>query len=391
MSEVDSSATSRQPGHSEDNIDAQEQAAKIVTKVSEYVLKFNKEYPRANILIAGKTGVGKSTLINTVFRGDMAETGIGRPVTQEIREITKPDIPLTIIDTKGLELADFAPIRDDILKYIDARKGEDANTYVHVAWLCISGSSARIEDAELELARSLKSAGLEIIVVLTKVSRFKDNVFEAAVREQFRDITTDVILTRAVSEDIYNDDDQVIGQQDVRGINELLDVTYLHMPAAQKYSLANAASMALKKAKDLKRSEADTAINYFSAAAATVGAVPIPFSDSALLAPIQAAMIVKISQVYGMEISVQMAPQVITSFGVSGAASMIGKSIVTGALKLIPGAGSIIGGAIAATTAGALTKALGSLYATTLADLFADGKEVTLEMALAELRNKIPV
>jgi len=51
--------------------------------------------------------VGKSTLINAVFQGNMAETGQGRPVTQHTREITKGDIPLSIFDTRGLELADF--------------------------------------------------------------------------------------------------------------------------------------------------------------------------------------------------------------------------------------------------------------------------------------------
>ena len=32
---------------------------------------------RVNILIIGKTGAGKSTLINGVFRDKIAETGIG--------------------------------------------------------------------------------------------------------------------------------------------------------------------------------------------------------------------------------------------------------------------------------------------------------------------------
>ena len=38
-----------------------------------------------NIVIIGKTGVGKSTLINTIFGQKLAETGIGKPVTQAIK------------------------------------------------------------------------------------------------------------------------------------------------------------------------------------------------------------------------------------------------------------------------------------------------------------------
>ena len=38
-----------------------------------------------NIIVAGKTGVGKSTLINGVFRAELAETGIGKPVTEHMR------------------------------------------------------------------------------------------------------------------------------------------------------------------------------------------------------------------------------------------------------------------------------------------------------------------
>lgn len=35
--------------------------------------------PPANIMVAGITGTGKSTLVNAVFRNDFAETGKGRP------------------------------------------------------------------------------------------------------------------------------------------------------------------------------------------------------------------------------------------------------------------------------------------------------------------------
>ena len=52
-----------------------------------------KNLKKLNIIIIGKSGVGKSTLINSLFRGNFAETGLGKPVTQEIRKIEKQDYP----------------------------------------------------------------------------------------------------------------------------------------------------------------------------------------------------------------------------------------------------------------------------------------------------------
>lgn len=56
-----------------------------------------------NIIVAGKTGVGKSTLINSVFKEKMAETGMVKPITTHMRKISKKGIPLQIYDTKGFE------------------------------------------------------------------------------------------------------------------------------------------------------------------------------------------------------------------------------------------------------------------------------------------------
>jgi len=69
-----------------------------------------------NILLAGKTGVGKSTLINNVFRERMAETGIGKPVTKHLRRIAKEGMPIVLYDTRGLELGH--PIQTEVKKEI---------------------------------------------------------------------------------------------------------------------------------------------------------------------------------------------------------------------------------------------------------------------------------
>ena len=72
-----------------------------------FTKKYNQEMKgmnHANLVIAGKTGVGKSTLINAAFREDIAQTGMGIPVTDEMRVYEKKDFPLRIYDTMGLEL-----------------------------------------------------------------------------------------------------------------------------------------------------------------------------------------------------------------------------------------------------------------------------------------------
>ena len=47
--------------------------------------KANERLGHANILISGQTGVGKSTLINAVFRVPLAQEGTGKPVTKNVQ------------------------------------------------------------------------------------------------------------------------------------------------------------------------------------------------------------------------------------------------------------------------------------------------------------------
>ena len=127
---------------------------------------------RVNILVAGKTGVGKSTLINAVFRGELARTGAGKPVTSTTQEFTRPGHPLTIIDTRGLEVADYEASRRELDALIRERgAAADQERHIHIAWLCIQDSSHRVEDAEIALCNMLADAGIPVITVLTKARK----------------------------------------------------------------------------------------------------------------------------------------------------------------------------------------------------------------------------
>ena len=64
----------------------------------------NAALGRFNLAIFGKTGVGKSTLINAIFGEEVARTGIGEPVTKGSHLYVDKIGHLGIVDTQGLEV-----------------------------------------------------------------------------------------------------------------------------------------------------------------------------------------------------------------------------------------------------------------------------------------------
>lgn len=146
------------------------------------------DLPVANIMVAGITGTGKSTLINAVFGDNMAATGSGKPVTEHIDEYNKEDIPIHIWDTVGLEL-DSEKTKQSIksIKSTIASKAESNDQYdrIHAIWYCINSGSNRYQGAELEFIKELHSIGVPFIIVLTQCSGDENevNMFEREIRK----------------------------------------------------------------------------------------------------------------------------------------------------------------------------------------------------------------
>ena len=166
----------------------EEQNRKYAQGNAEEAAVEQNNFPTANIVVAGITGTGKSTLLNAVFGKDFAKTGKGRPITAQIDEYESEDIPIHIWDTVGLELdsaktkASIDAIRTTIASKVDAK---DQFDHIHAIWYCINAGSNRYQGEELEFIKSLHSIGVPFIIVMTQCIGAEEEIaqFENTIRE----------------------------------------------------------------------------------------------------------------------------------------------------------------------------------------------------------------
>lgn len=319
-----------------------------------------KNLKTLNIMVAGKTGVGKSTLINSVFREKLAETGMGKPVTDHMRKITKKGIPLAIYDTRGFELGKEVQteVKKEVIDTIS--KGlatQDINKAIHCIWYCINTASNRVESEEIEWLKELSKDNqitqVPIIIVLTQ-SFSKKKADE--MRKMLIDENLDVIQVIPVLAEDYEIDEDYVAKS--YGLDVLIKVMGEALPEELMDTLQNVQIASLEE----KKRHAQAAVATASLAAAGEGAAPIPFSDCALLIPTQLGMIASITVIFGFDVNKSIITALLSSTIGAGGATLLGKTVVSNLLKFIPGAGTVTGGAISAGTAGVITAALGEAY-----------------------------
>lgn len=188
---------------------------------------------RFNLAIFGKSGVGKSTLINAVFGENVANTGIGEPVTKDSQLHVHREGVLGIYDTRGLEIGeDGKKIIKELRSYIAKTREADLSEQVHVVWYCVCAGDNRFEAHEADFIRELHKLGLPPADKL-------------------------VYQTYAQSDDFTG--------QVAHGAKELVDATFRVVPEGVEAALT--ASQKVDEEQEWKRAQSVT----LSAASATMG------------------------------------------------------------------------------------------------------------------------
>ena len=193
-----------------------------------------------NIIVLGNTGVGKSTLLNTVLKEKLAKTDLCDPCTMG------PPKPYESEKAKGIRIWDSRGIENgkynlenafnDIKNTIEALiKENDPNKFIHCIWYCIKSNRFTEEESE-NLKRCYDSyiEKLPIIVIFTQSGNQKetDKMIEK-VKMKIEKVKqqngidgkeqNDIKILKVLAEDYETD----YGVVKSFGIHNLMEQTYL--------------------------------------------------------------------------------------------------------------------------------------------------------------------
>ena len=146
-----------------------------------------------NVLIIGKSGVGKSSLVNYLFGEDLQKVGVGAPVTEKtIQEFTyryDEHFEMHIYDTWGLEPSaqKADQWKELIFEAIENHDQKSIREWFNTIIFCLNVKSSRIEDFELDIMEELLREKNHLTIVLTHC-RSKDDPDGIVLRDRVKEI-----------------------------------------------------------------------------------------------------------------------------------------------------------------------------------------------------------
>ncbi len=254
---------------------------------------------KPNILVCGKTGVGKTSLIQAVtHRGVVPDSAIGDGQATTLGfEVYETDAA-NFIDSEGMnpgtqsvdDYADF--ILDEMMNRLET---EESGNLIHNVWYCIDGSGARVQDTDAKLIKTFRK---NMLLVVTKSELMRKEQIEDMMAELLKLLPREQIVlvsaenktglaqlvakARAMSMDAMS-----AAEDEIEAFQDRWQEYYDSMLDDWRESVAD---------------EADSYINWAAGRAAAIAIVPLPLVDVIPLIANETYMIYRLAEVYGIPV-----------------------------------------------------------------------------------------
>lgn len=170
--------------------------------------KKNNKQIRANLLLLGRSGTGKSEFINYILGNHIAKTGCGEPITQSFlkyEHILTGGLPITIYDSKGLEVDQLETISKKIYSFIEKKMCcTFVSDWIHAIFFFVNVKRARIENSEINLIREIHKITKQPIYIVMTHCNFICTSKEKEMMDEIKKIPGTSTIYRINSVDFIN-------------------------------------------------------------------------------------------------------------------------------------------------------------------------------------------